>query len=215
MSEQAKPWAGCETTEKALRALSRIRETFGLQTLPAGLDDLACHESGIHDLYMNIKRQLEAGKLSREDKLLIAVGIAAAAGSRDATNFFSAAAREVGLNGEEILAAISVATICNIFNSYYKFRHLAPQGDFEGFKAPFNANTFMRPGISTSRMELLCIAVSSMNGCSTCVGGHIEKAKSVGVTLEQIDEAIKAAAAAQGFASVSAALSPTGIPEAV
>ena len=215
MSEQAKPWAGCETTEKARRALSRIQETFGVETLPTGLGELAGHESGIHDLYMNIKRQLDAGKLDRESKLLVAVGIAASSGAKDATDFFSAAAREAGLTGEEILAAISVATVCTIFNSYYRFRHFAPEGEFEAFRAPFNANTFMKPGISTARMELICIAVSSMNGCSTCVGGHIEKAKSVGVTLEQIDEAIKAAAAAQGFSAVSASLATSSVPVAV
>ncbi len=212
MPEQARPWAGCETTEKAHRALTRIRESFGVEALPSGLAELAGHESGIHDLYMNLKRQLDAGKLSREDKLLVAVGIAAAAGSAESTRYLGAACREAGLEPAEILAAISVATVCTVFNGYYKFRHSVPEGEFDAFKAPFNANTFVNSGLSTARMELICIAVSSMNGCSMCVVGHVEKAKSVNVTPEQIDEAVRAAAAASAFSAVSSALAaPPGI----
>lgn len=206
MSGNLKPWDAGETTEKARRALDRIREAFGVADLPAGLVALAASENGIQDVYMNAKRMLEPGELDRPAKLLVAVGVAAAAGAGDAVEFLGAAARAAGCSGQEVAEAVSIAAVCTIFNSYYRFRHAAPAGDFEAFRAPFNANTFVKPAFGALRLELICIAVSSLNGCGACVTGHIEKARSVGATTAQIDEAIRAGAAAQGLAVAIQAL---------
>ena len=53
---------------------------------------------------------------------------------------------------------------------------------------------------------MICIAVSAQNGCRKCVQGHIQKAQTVGATHEQVDEVIKAAAAAFAAAVAASAL---------
>lgn len=197
---------GVEATEKGQRAVERLKETFGTDNVPAGISALSGSENGINDLYMNLKRQLEEGKVSRGDKFLVAIGVASAAGSADAVSFLSHAARNAGVDGQHAIDAVSVAAVCTIFNGYYSFRDLAEGEDFSAFRAPFNANTFMKSTLSTAQVEMICIAVSALNKCSMCVTGHMQKAKGAGVTLEQVDEVIKAAAAAQGFAAVANSL---------
>ncbi|MDK2971051.1 MAG: lipoyl-dependent peroxiredoxin subunit [Candidatus Sumerlaeota bacterium] len=200
-------WDGAETTEKAQRALERLKETFKVESLPASLAELAHSESGINDLYMNLKRQLEGGKVEQKDKLLIAIGVATAAGSRDAVTFLGAAAREAGVTPQQIADAIGVATVCTLFNSYYKFRHLAQDEAFEAFKAPFNANSFMKTELSPVQTELLNIAISTFNGCDVCVKGHLNKTRALGVSDEQIDETIKVGAIATALAAACGAMS--------
>lgn len=198
-----------EPTEKGARALERLKERFGVSTLPGGLEVLAGSESGINDLYMNLNRQLAAGKLEEKIKLLAAIGVASATGSADATEFFAQAAMAKGVEKQEALDAVSVAAVCAIFNGYYRFRHQVPaemESTYANFRAPFNANTFMKSGLAGIEVEAICIAVSSLNNCHACVEGHINKGKSLGLTDEQIDELIKVTAAVSAASQASAAL---------
>ncbi len=213
MTTVVRPWEGAETTEKAQRALDRLRETFSVSEIPAGVAELAGSESGVHDLYMNLKRQLDGGKVSKEVKLLIGVAVASAAGSTEGVRFLGAAAREAGASAQAVLDAVSVATVCTIFNGYYHFRDLAPNGEFDAFRAPFNANTLAQTTLTVQQTELICIVVSAWNNCHTCVQGHMAKAQSVGISNDQIDEAIKAGTVARALANVAASLDAE--PEAV
>jgi alkyl hydroperoxide reductase subunit D len=202
----ASPWSACETTEKGQRALDRLRETFGIEDLPAGVQALTGSESGINDLYMNLKRQLEAGKLEAGDKLLVATAVASVAGSASATRYLAAAASQAGVAPQRILDAIAVAAVCTAFNGYYRFRHLAGEVGFESFRAGFNANSFMKSSLTGAQMELVNVVVSSHNGCPDCVRGHLKKARDLGLTDEQLDEAVKAGAVGAALAAVAGAL---------
>lgn len=206
MTSQLSPLSGVETTEKAQRALDRLKETFKVEELPAGLAALAGSEPGIHDVYMNLKRQFDGGSLSAPDKLLIALAVTSAAGSAEATRYLIAVAREAGAEPQRIHDAIAVGAVCTIYNTYYKFRHLAPEGEFDSYKGTFNANSFMKTSLSMAMTELINIAVSNLNDCNACVSGHLQKARQYEVTNDQVDEAIKAAAAATALARVASAL---------
>lgn len=198
--------ASAEITDKAQRSLDRFKETFKVDDIPAGIQALAASETGIHDLYMNLKRQLDEGALSKADKYLVAIGVASAAGSAGALEFLSAAAREEGVDPQSIADAVAVATVCAVFNGYYKFRHLAPEGEFDNFKAPFNANSFMKSSLDTAKTEMICVAVSNYHSCNMCVTGHLAKARQAGVSDEQIDETIKATAVAMALAGAASSL---------
>lgn len=203
------PLAGIEQSEKAARAIERIKERFKVTSVPESLLILAGSESGIHDLYMNLNRQLSDGKLEEKTKLLISAGVASALGSKDGVNFFTEAAIANGSSKEDVAEAIAIATTCSVFNGYYRFRHQIPadwKSAYEAFKAPFNANAFMKTTLDGTVMEAVCIAVSSVNNCEMCVAGHGAKGLQLGLTHEQIDEIIKAGAAAAAASSVMASL---------
>jgi len=206
MHTQGSPWSGCETTEKAQRVLGRLREAFGVEALPASLETLAGSESGLNDLYMNLKRQLADGAVTAADKMIVAIGVAAAAGSKEAVDYLAAAARNAGVGAQHLLDAVSVAAVCSIFNSFYGFQGVVEGEEFKAFRAPFNAQAFGQTTLSTAQVEMICIAVSAINHCEICVNGHIQKARSIGMTNEQIDETVRAGAAARGFAVAAGAL---------
>lgn len=209
MPETETPTEAIKPTEKAARALERLRERFAVPTLPAGVEVLANSESGVNDLYMNANRQFGDGKVEERTKLLVAAAVASAVGSKDATEYFSAAALEKGRSGQEIADAIAVATVCGIFNGYFRFRHQVPndlQATYEAFRAPFNANSFMKVSISQVEVEAICITVSSINNCEKCVEGHLNKGKSLGITDEQVDELIRVGTVAAAFARVASSL---------
>ncbi|GEM_PF-239703 len=201
---------GQPISDRSQRALDRIKEVFAVSDLPGEFKILAASENGIQDIYMNLNRQLQDGTLARRMKLLVALGVAVSQGSRAAVDFLSEAALAAGRSREEVLDTIGVATTCSIFNGYYKFRGLIPDDwkpAFEAFKAPINANAFVKSILPRAEMESVCIGVSVANGCKSCVSGHIEDARQNGVTDEQIDEIVRAAAAAFGASMALAAVS--------
>lgn len=204
-------FSGVEPTEKGARSLERIKERFKVEEVPAFFGLLAGSESGINDLYMNLNRQLADGAVEEKTKLLVAIGVASAVGAADVTGFLGEAAVAAGRSRQEVLDAVSVASVCSVFNGYYRFRHQVPadlKETYEAFRAPFNANTFMKSELSNLEVEAICIAVSSVNNCELCVAGHIAKGKSLGLTDEQIDELIKVGAVSAAAAQTGAALSP-------
>lgn len=209
MGSKESLFAGIQPGERGTRAIERLKEALGVAELPPGITMLAGSDNGAYDVYMNLNRHLADGKLERKTKLLVAVGVAAAVGSATAVDYFARAAVAAGRTAVEALEAVAAASTCSVFNAYYRFRdHIAPEDlpGHEPFRAAFNANTFVKPALSVAELEAICIAVSSANACRKCVQGHIEKAKSAGVTTEQIDEIIKAGAAAFATANAAAAL---------
>ncbi|MCB2154734.1 carboxymuconolactone decarboxylase family protein [bacterium] len=211
MSDELRPWDGAETTEKAQRALERLKEAMKVDELPSGLAGLAGSESGIQDLCQNLKRHLDGGELANPTKLLVATAVAAVIGSPEATRFLGSAAREAGAEPRQVADAIAIGTTCIVFNGYYRFRGFVQDPDFDALRAPFSANAFIRSSLTQLQVEFICIAVSSANNCSTCVKAHVKKGRELGMTVEQIDEAIKAAATAEALDRISNALAaPAG-----
>jgi AhpD family alkylhydroperoxidase len=209
MSEVVHPLGNAEVSERGQRALDRLKEVFGVEELPEGFSLLAGSDNGINDLYMNLNRQLADGKVARREKLLLAVAVSSAVGSAPGVEFFSRAALAAGRTPAELLEAIGVAGTCTLFNGHYRFRdHVAEEDKaaYEAFRAPFNANVFVKAALPITEVESICIAVSSANGCHKCVQGHVAKGKAVGLTDEQIDEVVRAGSAALSAANIAQAL---------
>jgi alkyl hydroperoxide reductase subunit D len=217
MAEMANVLTGTELTEKSQRALDRLKERFAVGELPEGLRVLAGSESGINDIYMNLNRQLADGKLEEKTKVVVAVAVASLVGARAATDLFSQMALAKGRTRAEVLDAISTAAVCSVFNGYYRWRDQIPAdlvATYEAFRAPFNANTFMKNALTPLEMEAVCIAVSSINNCHKCVEGHLNKGKSLGLTDEQIDELLRASSIALATANVISALGDSPVAAA-
>lgn len=192
-----------ELTDRAKRALDRIKEVFGVLEVPAALTRFALSETGINDLYMNLNRQLQDGKVSKQTKLLVALGVATAVGSPQAVEFFRQAVIAAGRTTADTAEAIHTAITCSTYNAYYRFRSQVPNDlapTYSEFKATFNGSVFLKPPFDEREVEAICVAVSSVNNCMKCVDGHVNKAKSLGYQDDQIDEIIKAGAAAFAFA---------------
>lgn len=205
MSHDTFSFLNSDHSDKAKRSLERLSELFPNIDIPEGVKNLAGSEASSQDLYMNLKRQLDEGAVSRYDKLLIATALASATASNQAIQFFGKAAEDVGVSKQNISDAIGVASICAIFNQYYHFKSIGGD-DFKDAKATFNANAMVQTSLSKAQTEMICVAVSSYNNCHDCVDAHWKKAKDAGVTAEQMDEIIKVLSVVAGFAQVCSGL---------
>ena len=61
-------------------------------------------------------------------------------------------------------------------------------------------------GLDPKTKELICIAVSAINGCEYCLSAHRAGAKAAGITDEEITAAIEVAAAMSAFNKFNASL---------
>ena len=77
------------------------------------------------------------------------------------------------------------------------FQAMGRNGDF--LEAILNLSEKAGSGLDAKTKELICIAVSVVNGCGYCVDAHRAIALGAGITDEEITAAIEVAAAMSAF----------------
>jgi alkyl hydroperoxide reductase subunit D len=108
------------------------------------------------------------------------------------------------LDPAALAAAKSAAAIMGMNNIYYRFTHLAEDGDYRTMPARLRMNVIGNPGIDKTDFELLSLAVSAVNGCGMCVNSHDAVLKKHGVAREAIQSAVRIAAVIHAVAGVLA-----------
>lgn len=163
---------------------------------------------------------LAEGLIPKRTKELIAIAVAHVTGCPYCIEAHVTAAKKLEASKEEMLEAVMVATALkagsalahglNGLNAFdggdddelYKRSNMARFKELGGanpdaFKA-FNKFDMeaMKPGlISQKDKELMAIAVAHVTGCAYCIEAHTQKAKQLGISLEEITEAIFVATA--------------------
>ncbi|GGA38727.1 carboxymuconolactone decarboxylase family protein [Psychrobacillus lasiicapitis] len=163
---------------------------------------------------------LADGLIPKRTKELIAIAVAHVTGCPYCIEAHVTAAKKLEASKEEILEAVMVATALkagsalahglNGLNAFdgtdddelYKRSNMARFKELGGanpdaFKA-FNKFDMeaMKPGlISQKDKELMAIAVAHVTGCAYCIEAHTQKAKQLGISLEEITESIFVATA--------------------
>lgn len=98
------------------------------------------------------------------------------------------------LGVSDIEAAKSAATIMAMNNIYYRFTHLVSDKIFSTMPAKLRMNVIGNPGIDKVDFELICIAISAVNGCGMCVDAHYNELTKAGMSKIAIQSAIRIAA---------------------
>lgn len=163
---------------------------------------------------------LAEGLIPKRTKELIAIAVAHVTGCPYCIEAHVTAAKKLEASKEEMLEAVMVATALkagsalahglNGLNAFdgteddelYKKSNMVRFKELGGanpdaFKA-FNKFDMeaMKPGlISQKDKELMAIAVAHVTGCAYCIEAHTQKAKQLGISLEEITEAIFVATA--------------------
>jgi lipoyl-dependent peroxiredoxin subunit D len=159
------------------------------------------------DTRLNIQSVLQVESLNPEQRWGVAVGCAYAARNERLKQAMLHEAREaLGNTAEAVIEdARAAASLMGMNNIYYRFRHMVEK----------EAYTTKRPGLRMNRMvqvltnkvdfELICLAVSAINGCETCVQSHERVVLEGGISEDQVHDAIRIAsvihAAAVGLES--------------
>ncbi|MFN8770497.1 MAG: carboxymuconolactone decarboxylase family protein [Neisseriaceae bacterium] len=88
-------------------------------------------------------------------------------------------------------AAVSIMSMTNI---YYRFLHLTENKAYSTMHAGLRMNVMRNPGVDSIDFEMMCLAVSIINGCGMCVDSHEKQLIKHGISLETIQLIAKIAA---------------------
>lgn len=97
------------------------------------------------------------------------------------------------LSEVDIQVCKASSTIMAMNNIYYRFTHLVSDKSFSTMPAKLRMNVIGNPGIDKIDFELICLAISSINGCGMCIDSHTNQLIKSGVTKLAIQSAIRIA----------------------
>ncbi len=98
------------------------------------------------------------------------------------------------LSDEVQQAAKIAAALMAMNNIYYRALHLIDDKELNVLPARLRMNALANPGIDKKDFELMCLAISAVNGCGMCLQSHASTLKKEAVTIAMIQHALKIAA---------------------
>lgn len=159
------------------------------------------------DVRMNLGSVLQQSPLSPAQRFGVALAVALAA--RDE----ALAAAVVAAGGADVTPAVvadaqTAAALMAMNNVYYRFRHMVQKPSYEQLPPRLRMQKLAQPQTSKADLELLCLAVSAVNGCGTCVVAHERVVVEAGLTEVQVHDAIRIAAVVNAAATVAGMSQP-------
>lgn len=97
-------------------------------------------------------------------------------------------------------AAKAAAAVMAMNNVYYRAAHLLSDEEYLKMPANLRMQIIGKPGIDKADFELICLAVSAVNGCGMCLDSHDKVLKQAGVSREVIQHALRIASVVHAVA---------------
>ena len=192
---QLAPVSVADAPEKVAQTYGRLQEMFGSESLPEPFYIYGNVEPFLRDFYMNFKKFVYTdGAIDAKTKAAIALSVAAHGKSKPWLEYFSSRCVELGFTAEQVNEILAVSATNYMYNTFFKFRQMSGSDLFEGMGVGLRAHTFSNTSLDDKTIELINTAISDINACQPCTSGHVEKAKKLGCTPEQILESIQCAA---------------------
>jgi lipoyl-dependent peroxiredoxin subunit D len=105
------------------------------------------------------------------------------------------------LDAKALDAARGAAAIMGMNNVYYRFTHyMGERAEYAHMPARLRMQIIGNPGIDKLDFELACLAASAISGCESCVRSHEKAVRERGGSKEQVQDAVRIAAALNGVA---------------
>lgn len=158
------------------------------------------------DLRLNLQAVLSDGTLSEAQRYGVALACAHAARNPALQEALSADAANV-LDEAWLDDAQAAAALMAMNNVYYRFRHMIGKASYGSMPARLRMNRIASPRTSKLDFELMCLAVSAINGCEACVQSHEASLLHLGASEAHVNDAVRTAAAVYA-AAVSLELEP-------
>src|ERR1700760_2010799 len=152
------------------------------------------------DLSLNLSTLAGETTLNEQQKWGTFVAAAYAVGQPDVVRQVNAAAEAFGASTETLTAARAAAAIMGMNNVYYRSLHLLSNHEYRTMPARLRMNVIANPGVDKADFELWSLAVSTINGCGTCIDAHEKTLKEAGVDAPAIQTAVRFAAIIQSVA---------------
>jgi alkyl hydroperoxide reductase subunit D len=159
------------------------------------------------DLNLNFERLLTGEKLEPREALFTLLATARSVGYGELADLAKAKLREMQIADNEIREAEESAAIMGMLNTYYKFRSfIAKAGEtkLEDYnQAGLRMTSLARPALGKVQFEMLAFAVSTVNGCETCVISHENVLREAGVPPEKIHDLVRIASVVKALKTLS------------
>ncbi|PTL79323.1 carboxymuconolactone decarboxylase family protein [Vitiosangium sp. GDMCC 1.1324] len=159
------------------------------------------------DTRLNLQSVLENNSLTPEQRWGVAVACAYAARNELLKKAMLHEARQaLGEKAEPVIEdARAAASLMGMNNVYYRFRHMVGKESYSTKRAGLRMNRLVQVLTNKVDFELVCLAVSAINGCEMCVQSHEKVVTEGGLSEDQVHDAVRIAsvvhAAAVGLES--------------
>ena len=181
--------------ESISKLYGRIEEMLDGEEMPAPFLVYGNVEPFLKDFYMNFKKFVYTdGALEAKTKAVIGLAVAAHAKSSQWLDYFRKRCLQLGLEENQVAEVLAIAATNYMYNTFFKFRDISGTDLFDGMGVGLRAHTFTNTSLDDQTVELINVAISDLNACQPCTSGHVEKAKKLGMSGEQILESIQCAA---------------------
>ena len=158
------------------------------------------------DLRLNLTAVLRESTLAPRTRFAVGLASALASGSPDLVAAIERDGAEVLDESARDDAAAAVALMA-MNNVFYRFRHMVGKPSYAAMPARLRMQRIGKPRMGKAEFELLCLAVSAIEGCESCVRSHEESVLAAGFSEENVFDAVRIAAVVRG-ASVARGLAP-------
>lgn len=164
-----------------------------LDTLRESLPEAA------RDLKIGLQSVLTAEALTPAQRWGIAAASAFAARNPALRDAIVEAGRADGLDDATLDDARAAAALMGMNNVFYRSRHMLGAA-FESLPARLRMQRVARPAGNKLDFELMCLAVSAINGCEVCLRAHEKTVTEGGLPAEAIVDTLRIAAVIHGVA---------------
>ncbi len=89
-------------------------------------------------------------------------------------------------------------------NVFYRFRHMIEKPSYAALPARLRMSRIAKPRTGKAAFELLCLAVSAIEGCEACVQSHEHSVLESGKTELDVLDAVRIASVVRAAAAVLA-----------
>ena len=171
----------------------QLLSLFGLPAshpLPAHPDAAAPYWK---DLYTNLRTALHSDSLTQAEVYLLATALAHNAPHPTAQRALAAMARRQEVSEEAIGAAVSTANHMRANNILFRYKHYLEPGDYDRLPARLRFSREITQVLGKEPYELICLAVSAVNGCSACCRAHEQYLRRLDCPPERIFQAVRLA----------------------
>ncbi len=153
------------------------------------------------DLKLNLSSLMREEVLSPDRRFGALFAAALASGNETVIKALAAEASQ-HLSVEEIENVKAANAIMGMTNIYYRFLHMAKDGEYQRMAANLRMQIIGKPPADKVNFELFSLVVSAVNGCEFCVAAHDAELKKAGLSREEIQASIRIAATVHAVAGV-------------
>jgi alkyl hydroperoxide reductase subunit D len=156
----------------------------------------------IKDLKINVSNMLNSKNLTKKESYLISLAVAVNQKHEALQQSFTRLALKEGASEEEIAEAISITSLMNVNNVFYRFRHYMDHEYYNQTPAGIKMSIMLNPVSGKEFFELLSLVISALNGCEMCVRSHEDSVKQHGASRDRIFDAVRLGAVIKGLITI-------------